>query len=420
MGSGKTTSAIRLMNAHPEQHFVYVTEILDEGDRIMQACPALKFRRPGYDTRRGKKRVRMNKSDHVVQLLEAGENVVTTHKLFTMFDDRVFEAVRERGYIMIIDEEPVVIENCSFGRADFASLEQGGYIRRHKDGTFDVLRDKFDGQLNTLLQKCRTHRTMCCSDKDAPGQMWTLRPDVFEAFKEIYIMTYLYQGSTLQYYMRVHDIPYGYIYIGRDTEQEACFVPACADRYLPEYVGRLHKLIHICEDEELNQLGDDQFAYSAKWLTTNTRNNTKYGKMMKSHLRRFFTELTADIPGEQRMWSTLADCESYLSRNGWKAAFVTYNRRAVNCHMHRRSLAYLMNVFMHPSLKIFLSRHNVTPDEDTYALAIFIQWIWRSAIRNGEEIWLYVPSKRMRTLLKAWITKCEDEYRQSYDAESVA
>jgi hypothetical protein len=32
-----------------------------------------------------------------------------------------------------------------------------------------------------------------------------------------------------------------------------------------------------------------------------------------------------------------------------------------------------------------------------------IQWIWRSAIRDGEEVYLYIPSKRMRTLLTDWM-----------------
>ena len=32
-----------------------------------------------------------------------------------------------------------------------------------------------------------------------------------------------------------------------------------------------------------------------------------------------------------------------------------------------------------------------------------LQFIWRSAIRNGEEIWVYIPSIRMRSLLKKWI-----------------
>ena len=32
-----------------------------------------------------------------------------------------------------------------------------------------------------------------------------------------------------------------------------------------------------------------------------------------------------------------------------------------------------------------------------------LQFIWRSAIRDGKEIWVYIPSIRMRNLLKQWI-----------------
>ena len=42
-------------------------------------------------------------------------------------------------------------------------------------------------------------------------------------------------------------------------------------------------------------------------------------------------------------------------------------------------------------------------DQDGYALSEMLQWIWRSAIRDGKEINLYIPSKRMRTLLTDWI-----------------
>ena len=34
---------------------------------------------------------------------------------------------------------------------------------------------------------------------------------------------------------------------------------------------------------------------------------------------------------------------------------------------------------------------------------IMIQWIWRSAIRDGGEVYLYIPSSRMRMLLINWI-----------------
>ena len=42
-------------------------------------------------------------------------------------------------------------------------------------------------------------------------------------------------------------------------------------------------------------------------------------------------------------------------------------------------------------------------EENEYALGEMIQWIWRSAIRDGKEIWIYVPSRRMRELLKQWL-----------------
>ena len=32
-----------------------------------------------------------------------------------------------------------------------------------------------------------------------------------------------------------------------------------------------------------------------------------------------------------------------------------------------------------------------------------LQWLWRSALRDGKHIILYIPSKRMRDLLKAWL-----------------
>ena len=53
--------------------------------------------------------------------------------------------------------------------------------------------------------------------------------------------------------------------------------------------------------------------------------------------------------------------------------------------------------------KLYLTDRGVKVDEDAYALSYMVQWIWRSAIRDGEEIWIYIPSKRMRTLLINWM-----------------
>ena len=66
-------------------------------------------------------------------------------------------------------------------------------------------------------------------------------------------------------------------------------------------------------------------------------------------------------------------------------------------------MIYLDNQFMNVGEKTFYHKHGIEADNDMYALSIMVQWIWRSAIRDGDEIYLYIPSRRMRTLLENWI-----------------
>ena len=48
------------------------------------------------------------------------------------------------------------------------------------------------------------------------------------------------------------------------------------------------------------------------------------------------------------------------------------------------------------------------PNEDIWALSELIQWLFRSAIREEKEVNLYMPSSRMRSLLKDWLDSCTD------------
>ena len=53
----------------------------------------------------------------------------------------------------------------------------------------------------------------------------------------------------------------------------------------------------------------------------------------------------------------------------------------------------------------FFTEKGVNIDEETWALSELIQWLFRSAIREENEINLYIPSKRMRNLLQEWLRK---------------
>lgn len=50
-------------------------------------------------------------------------------------------------------------------------------------------------------------------------------------------------------------------------------------------------------------------------------------------------------------------------------------------------------------------QNNFEITEDQYALTELLQFMFKSALSNGKDIWIYIPSKRMRNLLKTWIEK---------------
>lgn len=79
------------------------------------------------------------------------------------------------------------------------------------------------------------------------------------------------------------------------------------------------------------------------------------------------------------------------------------NSRATNYFSDRHNLAYMYNRYLRPIEKQFLQTKGVTVYEDLFSLSELLQWIFRSAIRNKEQIYLYLPSPRMRTLLHKWV-----------------
>ena len=94
---------------------------------------------------------------------------------------------------------------------------------------------------------------------------------------------------------------------------------------------------------------------------------------------------------------------SKVRGKGYTKAFVTFNTKATNQYKDRDCLVYVANLFMNVNEKKFYELHGIYIDEDMYALSIMVQWIWRSAIREGGEVNLYIPSRRMRNLLIDWM-----------------
>lgn len=106
-----------------------------------------------------------------------------------------------------------------------------------------------------------------------------------------------------------------------------------------------------------------------------------------------------------------------MKGRGYTKGYVVFNERATNSYINKRYLAYAVNLFMNVAERRVYEKFGVEVDQDMYALSTMLQWIWRSAIRRGEEIWLYVPSRRMRTLLKDWMERVQNGDKDEDDYE---
>ena len=54
-------------------------------------------------------------------------------------------------------------------------------------------------------------------------------------------------------------------------------------------------------------------------------------------------------------------------------------------------------------IKGYFEDRGITVNEELYALSEMIQWIWRSQIRDGSPIIVFIPSERMRSLFVQWL-----------------
>lgn len=154
-------------------------------------------------------------------------------------------------------------------------------------------------------------------------------------------------------------------------------------------------LIHIIENEKLNKIGKSKYSLSREWYKKHQ--NDIQIKLLKNNVTNFFRNMTTDTHSINNLWTTYPEFRLLIKSKGYTKGYVAPNEIDSDLYIHKHNLAYLSNIFYPPNIG------NIGVDEDGYALSEMLQFIWRSAIRDGNEIWVYIPSIRMRTLLRQWI-----------------
>jgi hypothetical protein len=416
MGSGKTTYLIKMVNDaaledarrihrrrieedydeltdDQTRRFIYIGMYLDEAERIREACPRLDFVTP--------KAIDGRKLSHFNQLIAAGQNIAATHALFQNINADTFELLQEFNYTLVIDETlECVTEFGDLSKDDIRTLFESEHVfvddkkrMRWNHERWPV----YDGKFNRVRDLCDNENLVFLEGRIL---LWELPTKFLGLFSDVFIGTYLFEGSLMANYLKANGVRYRMA----SVSQRCGMVPYGA---VPEgeIKARLRELITVVDDARLNAVGTKNGKgnpMSATWFEYQTKNKGPAIKKLQANAYTFFRK-HAETPSHLNMWTTYKRAKKHLAGDGYSRGFVPINAKATNDYINKASLAYLANIFLFPPIKRYFAENGIEAREDLFSLSELVQWIWRSRIREGKPITLYIPSERMRGLFLRWL-----------------
>lgn len=435
-GAGKTEWAISYMNSHPQEAFIFVTPFLSEVDRIKHGTTA--FYDPQYYQRTdllGGSAGSKTKLEDFNDLLAAGRNIVTTHTTFTNATQETVSILQDNSYHLILDEAIDVLLPLN-------DLITSASYRVNKRNIKLML----DNHIIKVDDDCRVYWTggsqpidgeerhsFCEVQRHAENGnlllideklfVWEFSPDVFNAMESVTVLTYQLEGSFLHPYLQLHGMSYDKSSVSGSYGTGFELSPYSVDL---DRRREWKNLITLYQDKKVTDYGN----LSATWYKNcvKDRSKSKEATELRRGLRRFFLEakakpndvmwtcpkdsrnsiapsgykLTRELTDEEKRGRTQVQQDDFVDSNGLRC-WIASNARATNNFSDRHVLAYMLNLNPNPEIAKYFGKLGASLSRDTFALAGLIQWVWRSAIRRGEPVTLFLPSPRMNRLFNEWL-----------------
>lgn len=398
MGSGKSTWAINFINRNPDKKFLCVVPLLDECERYKENTNIDIVDPKNWGT----------KWKHFKHLVEYNQNIVTTHALIQKMDLDMLELLKSKEYTLMIDECLDVLNPYKISKDDLRIIFNEKLVFLDDDGflVWNEEKKPYKGVYGDIKRLCSFKSLMGFkkdnSDELARILMWNFPVDFFKCFEESYIFTYLWDGSIQKSYFDIHGIQYKKYMLNSQKE-----LIEHDKNYELEKRNQVVDLIKIY-DGKFNNIGTrigKSNPLSKSWYEDKRKKNRSIFEQLKSNTENYFRTVTK-TQSDDNMYTTFESYKKFVSGKGYAKGFVPCNARGTNNFKNKKALAYLINFFISPDIKQFVEHYNINFDEGLFSLSAFLQWIWRSQIRNGEQIEIYIPSERMRRLLLHWMSEC--------------
>lgn len=389
MGKGKTTFMLNHMKENHHNRFIFVTPYLDEVKRVIEHC---EFIQPESEKNK-------TKLDHFKELISDGLSIATTHQLFKSVDLETIKLLKDWDYTLVLDEVLEVISISKLSKNEFNALEELGLIK-HEGNTWVkgddesiLLKYSYEWKYAEIVRNLIRNSVEIFENKIL---VWLFPVDLLKCFKTTYILTFMFDGYPLKPYLELHNFN-----ISKYSIKDMQMVD-----YERDNPSDLKGLINIYEGK-YNDIGKGYNTFTVYWYNNILKNNPDSIIEIRDSLNNFYKNFmikTKDKKKDSVIWTCFKEHIDTITTSGINSNnFVAHNLRATNKYGKRANLAYLVNRNYNPIIKRWLLDKGLDTNDDSFALSEMIQWIWRSRIRNGENINIFIPSERMRNLFRAYL-----------------
>lgn len=441
MGTGKTRYISRFMLENGQDKYLYVTPLLSESNKMTSKCARIEMKTPLDKDVNGNP---TGKGEHLLELLEAGANISTTHQMFKSLSRKHIEQIERQKYVIILDEVLDYIQPYEdYSKDDIKDLFDRGDLVADKDNLgkvsmmWDVSRGNHYKNLHDICEMGMLYSTI------KPENLLNLQipPVMLDAAKEVIIMTYMFNASSMAAFFKLHKYNTNFLVIPELSQKEKTVKESLrtrlefidikgADKIISNF--RDTSMSHSWWDKALKEgYAKDFLKCVSNWLVNNSQysnsffyctpknvvaiggtRNALLDKYSLKYLRntRHFTDASYNMRGKP----TAAEDENLQKEDSDKLdteirppKWLTVNTKATNLYVKRNLCLCLMNVYPNMNIQYYLQNYSEKVEPDAYALAEVLQFIWRGCIRNpeGENMKLYMASPRMKALVLRWLSE---------------
>lgn len=193
-----------------------------------------------------------------------GRNIAITHELFKRMrlSPSLYDTIRAYGYTLIMDEVVEIIEPINLSRQDTEMLFKQGLIVADDGGKVKWTDKEYRGRFEFIKRMAESKTIIWFNNQLF---LWLFPFEILETFADIFVLTFLFEGSHLCNLFRLHNVDYRMYHMDDNNLVEG-------KANLSAHKAKIRELLDIY-DGTINAIGNGESALSATWYSKpqNTR-----------------------------------------------------------------------------------------------------------------------------------------------------